>query len=221
MWAATVAVVVAVTVAASVPVVPERGQARGWLVEELADEVYDAARPGLFERVVSWILERLQGLELPEGPQAGVSLVVVLAILALVVLIALRIAGPVRLRGGRGRPDSLFGETSMTADEHREAADAHAAEGRWELAVRERFRAVVRALEERTLLDPRPGRTADEAAREAGELLPDVAAQLTDAAALFDDVVYGEREADAASHARVQELDVAVAGARPVFASSP
>ena len=98
--------------------------------------------------------------------------------------------------------------------QHRRLADEAAADQRWADAVRERFRAVVRTLDERTLLDDRPGRTADEAAREAGRVLPDLAAGLTAAARLFDDVTYGDADAGPADDARLRALDQAV-DARP------
>ena len=60
----------------------------------------------------------------------------------------------------------------------RAAADAAAAAGDWALAVLERFRAIVRGLEERTVLDERAARTAHEAALAAAARLPALAAEL-------------------------------------------
>jgi hypothetical protein len=81
--------------------------------------------------------------------------------------------------------------------------------------VRERLRAVVRSLEERAVLDERPGRTADEAAAEAGRALPDCVAGLRAAAVLFDEVWYGGRPAGPASYAALRDLDAQVQAARP------
>jgi hypothetical protein len=81
--------------------------------------------------------------------------------------------------------------------------------------VRERLRAIVRSLEERAVLEPRPGRTADEAASEAGAALPDCAAGLRSAALLFDDVWYGGRPAGPEGDAALRELDDRVRSARP------
>ena len=67
----------------------------------------------------------------------------------------------------------------------------------WRVAVVERYRAVVAELEERGVIDPRPGRTADEAAADAGAVLPAVAADLGAGARLFDAVHYGNRPASA------------------------
>ena len=77
------------------------------------------------------------------------------------------------------RPAAVFaGSAVLTADEHRAQAQAAAEQGRWAEAVRERLRAVVRELEARGALDPRPGRTAGEVARDGGAAVPDVAADL-------------------------------------------
>ncbi len=80
------------------------------------------------------------------------------------------------------------------------------------------MRALVRGLEERTLLDARPGRTADEAAAEAGRALPEHAAALSAAARTFDDIAFGERTADEASYRLLHELDRTLERTRPVLA---
>ncbi|OEJ96012.1 DUF4129 domain-containing protein [Streptomyces thermolilacinus] len=116
--------------------------------------------------------------------------------------------------------DSLFDAGPRTAADHRAAADRHAAAGRWNQAVQERMRAVVRSLEERTLLDPRPGRTADEAAAEAGRTLPAHADELRAAAREFDDVTYGGRTADQRAYQLLKDLDAAVQRAKPQWSGS-
>jgi hypothetical protein len=111
---------------------------------------------------------------------------------------------------------SLFVGQVRAAADHRAAADAAAARGAWADAVRERLRAIVRGLEERGLLDARPGRTADEAAMEAGLALPSCAEDLRRAARLFDDVWYGGRTATDEHDRQLREVDAAVRAARPV-----
>jgi hypothetical protein len=74
--------------------------------------------------------------------------------------------GPIA-RTKRERP--LFeGARQLSAADHRSLADRAAAEGRFADAVRERLRAVVRELEARGVLDPRPGRTAGRSRATAG-----------------------------------------------------
>src|SRR5690606_11394003 len=118
--------------------------------------------------------------------------------LGLVVIVAavLAVLGALWWRLGTPRrhptpAPALFDDRPRSAAEHRAAAEAHAAQGHWNQAVQERMRAIVRALEERALLDSRPGRTADEAAAEAGRALPAHADALRTAARTFDDVTYG------------------------------
>ncbi|MCU0264632.1 MAG: DUF4129 domain-containing protein [Actinomycetia bacterium] len=199
-----------------VPVDVGRDEAAAAAARELAKGVYAEQRPPLWQRALTWVLDRLQELfdaavqATPGGPWGLLVLVLVLA----AVLVAIRWRAGAVQRAGRGAAPVFVGRPQFAA-EHRAAADRAAAEGRYADAVRERFRAVVRRLEERGLLDERPGRTADEAAAEAGSVLPGCAADLRAGATLFDEVVYGRRPADAAADARLRALDTRVETARP------
>ena len=201
---------------ASVPVDLGRDEAAQLAREELAKQVYRDAGPGLVERLVRWLLE--QAGRLLDGA-AGVSpggysglVVVLLLVAAAVVAVRLKV-GPLGRRAAR--EEALFIGRTRTAAQHRAAADAHAAAGAWAEAVRERLRAVVRSLEERAVLDERAGRTADEAAAEAGRALPSCAAGLRAAAVLFDEIWYGGRPAGPESYAALRDLDAQVQAARP------
>jgi len=79
----------------------------------------------------------------------------------------------------------------------------------------DRFRAVVRSLEERVVLDVRPGRTADEAAAVAGVRFPAEAEALRRGARLFDDVCYGDVPAGPDDDARLRDLDQRLRALRP------
>ncbi len=57
------------------------------------------------------------------------------------------------------------------------------------------------------MIPPRPGRTADELAAEAGAVLPGETAALGAAARLFDDVRYGGRAGSADGYQRLRDLD--------------
>lgn len=201
---------------ASVPVDLGRDEAAQLAREELAKQVYRDAGPGLVERLVRWLLE--QAGRLLDGA-AGVSpggysglVVVLLLVAAAVVAVRLKV-GPLGRRAAR--EEALFVGRTRTAAQHRAAADAHAAAGAWAEAVRERLRAVVRSLEERAVLDERAGRTADEAAAEAGRALPSCAAGLRAAAVLFDEIWYGGRPAGPESYAALRDLDAQVQATRP------
>jgi Domain of unknown function (DUF4129) len=199
------------------PLDPSREQARDWARRELADPAYARASPGLVERAVRWVFDRIRDLGVRgsdlTSPAAGITLLVLVTAVVLVVVLLRtgRLRGPSRSAQG----GAVFTDPTRSADEHRRLADAAGAVGDWAGAVRERFRAVVRSLEERVVLDERPGRTAHEAAADAGIVLPKVAAALAVGAGIFDDVVYGERAATAAQDGDLRALDAAVQLARP------
>ncbi|MCY7373954.1 MAG: DUF4129 domain-containing protein [Spirochaetaceae bacterium] len=199
----------------SVPVDLGREAAQEAAREELAKQVYREAGPGLVERAVRWLYGRLadaldEVAAVSPGGYVGV-VVVLLLLVAAAVAIRLRV-GPMGRRAALD--ESLFVGRERSADEHRAAADSHARAGEWAEALRERLRAVVRSLEERAVLEPRPGRTADEAAAQAGAALPSCAAELAAAARLFDDVWYGGRPAGPEADASLRELDRTVRAAR-------
>lgn len=207
----------ALALLAEPPLDPSREAARELARRELSDPVYARAQPGLVQRAVQWLLDRLGELRVPSSaladPRTGVVLLVlvVLVVGAVVLLRTGRLRGPDRRRGD----DPVFTDAVRTAAEHRRLADEAASAQRWDDAVRERFRAVVRSLEERGVVDERPGRTADEAAREAGRALPALSERLSAGARVFDDVSYGERPAGAPEHAELRALDLDVAAAHP------
>jgi hypothetical protein len=197
-----------------VPVEPDAATARRWAENELLDPVYHE-RPSLLERFLEWLLDlfsRLDGGAVDPGVAGLVTTLVVVA----TVIAALVVAGPVRrARAGARSSTAVFDADVRTATQLRADADAHAAAGDWSAAVVERFRAIVRSLEERAVLDERPGRTAHEATVTAGERLPSVAADLRRAGDLFDDVRYGDRGATAEDDARLRDLDQRVTQERP------
>lgn len=193
-----------------------RDAARRAVREELEDRRYSDAEPPLITRVIGRLLRELYELltraaDGAPGGRLGFLLLVLLLVLFVVVVL-------VRLRPlGRSTADAgaLFGEgRTLTPAEHRERAEQAAAAGRWAEAVRERLRAVVRELERRGVLEPRPGRTADEVARDAGAAVPELAEDLRRGAHLFDEIWYGGRTADASSYAAMVAVDTAVTSAR-------
>jgi len=200
-------------VASAVPVTPGGDEARSWLEDELLDPVYHRGR-SLLQRFLDWLQQQFDGAQRFGTPSLVVAAVVV-GVLLVVAVLAFWVAGPVR-RSRRVRSAGALraGDDRRTADELRAAADEAAEQGRWGLAVAERFRAIVRELEQRTVLDDRPGRTADEAVDVAAARLPELDADLRRAARRFDDVVYGDGPADAADDTWLRGLDGAVARAR-------
>ncbi|MEV5720105.1 DUF4129 domain-containing protein [Amycolatopsis mediterranei] len=205
-----------------VPVDIDRDAARRAAEEELSDPKYRDARPGFLQQIGQWLGEQLEKLlnSLSSDVPGGIFGVVLLVALLIVLVVV------IRLRTGKmaasARAGSVvFGGQRKNASDYRRAAEEAAAAGRFDDAVRDRFRAVVRALEERALLDARSGRTADEAAAEAGLLLPNVAGRLRRGARLFDDVHYGGREGTEAAYRMLTELDERCRRERPVAVAAP
>ncbi|MER6998434.1 DUF4129 domain-containing protein [Streptomyces sp. NPDC000410] len=199
-----------------VPVDTPRVPAREAAERELSRPMYHENDPNLLERGLDRFWEWVSDL-FASASGTGLGGPAGLAVIA-VIVVALAAALWWRLGTPRRTPttgDSLFDDAPHSAAQHRSAADTHAAAGRWNQAVQERMRAIVRALEERALLDPRPGRTADEAAADAGRPLPDHAAALRTAARDFDDVTYGGRTADQHTYARLRDLDNELERAKP------
>jgi hypothetical protein len=112
-------------------------------------------------------------------------------------------------QGGAGE-EILTGSARMRRD-----AESAARSGDWETAIRERFHAVVTLLDERGLLPERPERTADEAAFDAGLVLPAHAQVLAAAARAFDDVEYGKYQGTADGYELISRVDEAVLNAGP------
>lgn len=200
------------------PVTVPRDPAREAAERELSKPMYHENDPGLLTRALRKFLEWVDDLfgaasGATPGGALGLVAIVLLAVLAVAAL-WWRLGSPRRTQGG---PGTLFDEGPRSAADHRAAAEAHAAAGRWTEATQERMRALVRSLEERTLLDPRPGRTADEAAAEAAVSLPGHAADLRAAARTFDDLTYGGRTGDPDTYARLRTLDLALDRAKPLL----
>ncbi|MFE2169541.1 DUF4129 domain-containing protein [Streptomyces sp. NPDC059447] len=200
------------------PVTTPRDPAREAAERELSKPLYHQNDPSLFDRALRKFFAWLGDLfDTASGASPGGGF----GLLAIIVLVALAV-GALWWRLGAPRrtatsTSALFDDGIRSAADHRTAAEAHAAAGRWTEAVQERMRAVVRSLEERTLLDPRPGRTADEAAAEASVSLPDHTAELRAAARVFDDVTYGGRTADADTYARLSALDTTLTRTKPLL----
>ncbi|KAF3465753.1 DUF4129 domain-containing protein [Streptomyces sp. Tu 3180] len=203
------------------PVTLPRDPAREAARRELSRRMYHENDPSWFQRALDafwkWVGELFETAS-TATPGGTLGLVVVIAA-AVAVLGALwwRLGTP---RRQPASAPALFDDRPRSAAEHRAAAEAHAAQGHWNQAVQERMRAIVRSLEERALLDTRPGRTADEAAAEAGRALPAHTGPLHTAARSFDDVTYGGRAATEQSYRRIAELDRDLERTRPRLTST-
>ncbi|MFE1594571.1 DUF4129 domain-containing protein [Nocardia sp. NPDC058705] len=94
------------------------------------------------------------------------------------------------------------------AAEHRAAAENAAGRRDYDRALRERFRAVLRGLEQDGSLPVRRSRTAQETADDASTALPmEHSTELHPAAQSFDEVVYGGRSATEDEYRRLEYAD--------------
>lgn len=184
--------------------------------EELSDSAYADAEPGWVQRVfdaLAHLFGEFVGGVAGSMPGGWWTLGPLLALLVLVVIALIVYARPSR---NAHTAEALFGDRApKTPADHRAAAERHAAGGDYSEAVRERLRAIALELEERDVVQPRPGRTATELAADAGEAMPAQRAALEEAAAVFNDSAYGDRPATPDGYRMLRELDEALSAARP------
>ena len=165
----------------------------------------------VLDRIVEAVLQLVFGS--PAGG-TGISpgfVIAVVLLLAAIGLVVWKVGLP---RWHRRSGDATVDlDASVPAADYRHLADQHAEQGDWQSAVRDRFRALVRELEVRTILEVRPARTAWEAAYAAGRLLPGRRDDLRTAADDFSAVMYGERRADETLYKRMADIDDRVTAA--------
>jgi hypothetical protein len=173
---------------------------------ELNQPIYTKA--SATQQFLDWINELLYRLLQKSAsiPGGWLTTAVLLTLLAVAVVVAIHIARRT-MRTSRRGDYQLFEATQLTAAQHRETAERYAAEGDWTAAIRHRLRAIARQLEETGVLNPAPGRTANELARDAAEVLPHLTDELSQAATAFNDVTYGEMPGTQAAYQMIVDLD--------------
>lgn len=211
---------VAAAALAAAPLEPEADEARDLLLDELSKLEYAQAQPTWFDLLTQAIVEWFAGLEFGGG--AGFPLGALLVALGLVVaavLVALLVYGLPRWRRRSTLAADLFGEhDGRTARELRRDAAAAAARNDWRTAIADRYRAIARSLDERTLVALLPGTTAHAVARQGARAFPDAARELEGAADLFDGVRYLDHEGTREGYESVRALDDRLVAATPVLA---
>jgi hypothetical protein len=197
------------------PVLPGAEEARRWAAEELAKSEYREAEPGWLQSVWRSLRDWLQSLDGPPGADAPVPSPVIGIVIALVIAVAVILARPRLNPKARHSKEVFEPESELTARDYRQRAGASAAAGKWGDAVVDRFRALVRSAEDRTVLDPQPGRTADEAAFALSSTFPAEAPRLEHAARTFDAVRYGNWTAGRPDYEAITSLDTGLEAAKP------
>ncbi|BDZ42904.1 hypothetical protein GCM10025865_22030 [Paraoerskovia sediminicola] len=206
----TAAVHLAPLLGADVPVTPAPEVAQEWIRNELARPEY-GENQNLIGRFLDW-LGQLGG-DAPSIP--GSVLIVAVVAVVVAVALALLVTGRVRRSSRAPAQSTVLEDDGRTAEQIGSAADAARRAGDWTTAVLERFRAIVRSLEERVIIDDRPGRTAHEVSGDARARLPQASAALEAAGALFDDVCYGKVVVGRAESDAMDACASSVAQARP------
>jgi len=189
-----------------VPVDPDADTARRWAEEELAKREYQSGSgTNWLDNFIEWILNLIEGLGSGVGGAwGGWGVVAAIAIgLALIGLVVWLVVGPLRRSRSRGQAEDELGDPTRTARDLAAAAASAAAQGDWNTAVIEAYRALIRSLAEREVIDARPGMTALEAALAAAAAIPAIASAVGDDADVFDSVRYGHLTATSAHYEHV------------------
>jgi Domain of unknown function (DUF4129) len=186
---------------------------------ELDKPIY--SRGSAAQQLDEWLSEKLYRLleATSQIPGGWLTATVLLVLLAVAVAVAIHVARRT-MRTRRGGDYQLFETTPLTAAQHRATAESYAAEGNWAAAIRHRLRAVARQLEEAGVLNPNPGRTANELARDTGAVLPHLASELSSSATAFNDVTYGEQPGTQAAYQMIADLDDHLRSRSPAVASA-
>lgn len=187
---------------------PDRDEARELLRVELTNPEYN--RPeSLVVQVVNWLFDRLSRVINILPGTDGLSvlmLVVILAVVALAIFFAVRGTR----RSGRLTDKAtgpVLAEVGLSAADYRARAERAARAGDWDAVLLDSYRAIAAGADERTLLDDVPGTTAHEIAVGLRDPFPQQTDGLLAAANAFDAVCYGRQHTDREGAERVRDLD--------------
>lgn len=200
---------------------PQPAEARKWLSDELQRSDY---RNPWLDSAVRWLMDQLA--KLFEGANklanSGVSLVVTVLLALVTIAILVWVIPRVRRDSVVGhREGAVLLDPTIAAGTYRGLAARAFADGRYDDAVLDGFRAIAKDTSDRTLLDDSPGRTAHEVSLGLARPFPDLAERLVQSANVFDAVRYGHRRATADQAGQVLRLDAELVNTRPVLLTSP
>jgi Domain of unknown function (DUF4129) len=173
---------------------------------ELGKPIYP--KPSLTDQLMGWLDDILykvftNGSWLPGG---WITVALLVTVLAAAVFVAIRVARRT-MATHRGAGPGLFDDHQLSAARHRAEAERFAARADWASAIRHQTRAVARQLEESDVLNPVPGRTATELARDAGAAMPQLRDEFASAAVTFNGVSYGAQPGTEHGYRQIAELD--------------
>lgn len=193
----------------------DQDEARRLLEDELSGAEYQRQFSGpvreAIDRFLQWLQEgalNLGVVDIPAGP------LVVLLLLAAAVTLVLLVVRP-RLQRAGSLNQRVDIDVGITAAALRTRAERSASAGHYDDAGRDRFRAMVRGAEERSLLRRSTGRTATEIAEHLAGQFGAHGEQLRAAADLFNLSRYGSQRLGAAEYDQLRNLDVSLLEAAP------
>jgi hypothetical protein len=195
---------------------PEPGQARSWVERELSRAEYQRSP---LDRFGSWLGDLWNELTHAASSASAWSAAVAVVLLVLVLALLVAVAGRVRREPAPTRSgNDVLTAREVSPEDHRAASERALSAGRPAEAMVEAFRALASRSLRRGLVEARPGLTAHELAADLSPAFPQHAAALGRSALLFDEVFYGDQDADPADVRSVLGLDETLRTARPVSA---
>lgn len=170
-------------------------EARRRVLEELSKAEYNDSPgfiPWLLGLIESWLQDVVEGVDGSSPAQAALFILLIVLAAGTAVLV-LRRTGLIRRSPALSVQTALDSQEALTAAELRDAARDAIAAARLDDATVLAMRALVRDLDERTLLDVTAGMTAHEAVEAAAGPFPELRAQLQRGAQAFDTAAYSAR----------------------------
>lgn len=174
----------------------------------LARPEFHRAGPSLAQRLLNWVQDLLARLVDAIAGSAGgglVGTVLLLAAVAIVVLLVIRLTRSVQTDPRAPGPDIEEHELRPPQDWRREAED-HERAGRWRAGLRCRYRALVGDLAGRGVLVEVPGRTTGEERAEVVAGAPAAAPAFGRATEIFEGAWYGNVPVGEPDVAQFREL---------------
>lgn len=200
----------------SPPLTPDADDARRQLADELSKPIYADVQNWLmeqFRKLMEWLVGNpTSSNSLTSGQLTAITITVV----AIALVAVWAVMGPVR--ADRRRRSAVFADEERSAADLREEAERLAAADNWAGATMGVFRAMVRSLSERAIVEEFPGMTAHEAVGLAVRRLPALAVDLARAADVFDALAYGRRAGSPEQYRAMLALDAEVGRSRPTLA---
>ena len=198
------------------PLTPDADEARQQLLNELSKPAYQEREANWFDYLSQQVWDWIQSLGTP-GDVGNIFLLLLITLLIVgAIMAAFLVFGKPRLKRKSALRYELFGEEDeRSAAELRQAAAKAASATDWNEAVVLQFRALARAMAERTISHPTPGTTAQGFAGQLSESFPGYRDSLFSGVAAFDAVRYLERPGTEIDYRQLRDLDATLAQATP------